>query len=138
VNTGATTAHGAGRWAVLAAAAGFLSFLITAVGAAAWYADVRCYTWAQFGPTFLRMTALYVVLLAGPALMFFGGALALAGARGDWVRWCALIGGTLTLAFSLLGLALGPPDVPIRVVVGGMGVASLALVVLTLRAAPHG
>jgi hypothetical protein len=120
------------------AVAGFFSLLPTALGTVAWYAHVRHYTWAQFGPTFVRMMALYAVLLAGPALMLFGGVLALGGARGDWVRWCTLIGGTMTLAFSLLGVALRPPDLPVQVVVGAMPAASLAVVVLTLRAAPHG
>jgi hypothetical protein len=134
---GTTTRHGR-RWAVPTAVAGFLSLLPTGFGTVAWYAHVRHYTWAQFGPTFVRMTALYAVLLAGPALMLFGGVLALGGARGDWVRWCALVGGTVTLAFSLLGVALSPPDVLVQVVVGGMAAASLAVVVLTLRVAPHG
>ena len=51
------------RWALLATVAGFFCLLPTAVVTVAWYRHVWHHTWAEFGPTYVRMTALYAAAL---------------------------------------------------------------------------
>ena len=125
-------------WSVFVAGAGVFCLLPAVLVTVMYYRHMWHYSWSELGLPFAVMTAFYAVLLSGPTTLLASSFLALRKSSRRASERCALLGGGLTLAYSLLGLAAWPPDIPVRVVVASMALASMGVLVGTLRRRAQG
>jgi hypothetical protein len=125
------------RWAIFATGVGILCLVPTVLVTVAYYRHIWHYSWVEIGLPLVMMTGVYILLLTGPTLVTLSGLLGLRYSPQQSVQVYALIGSALTTTYSLLGLGVWPPDVPVRVVLGCMAASSLAVLVGTLRRRAH-
>jgi len=114
-------------------ALGVLCLLPTGLATHAYYAhiwDDIVHSLPDTVPLLLSMTPVYLSLVAGPILIV-GGAIAILarGAVSSRTVLTILVGGIVTGSWAAFGLALQPPDLPVRILLGVMGGASVVVVI---------